>query len=261
MPSNLKTYVPGKCPNCGQKAKPVVYGLIASEPDEDFVRGGCCISGIEPDFFCVDCNMEFGYGGRNYETKFDLEFEYTNNETGETKRELRNINLVESDEEELLTLAPWLIEARHELLHREFPAQEMALIALQGNWKSFPMEALADFWVYWSPATRKIYFGVQYFAEGIKHLHALYRPDLDRAKRVSSFDDFQSLMATKGLRAWNLKSPLPKRGRTIPEHELVSLMIAEKPVPEALLFRFANPVPDSQMWPGWYSPSQEFHCD
>lgn len=264
MPSNLRTFTMGKCPNCGQKAKGILYGLVAGDPGDDYVLGGCCLSGGEPDYVCIACDLEFGFGGRNYETSFDLELEFTERETGEKSAELRNINLINLTVDELLSYAPWLIEARHELLHRDFPAEELELIGIQANWKSFPMVALVDVWVYWNRRIQKIEFAAQFFAEGIKHLHGVFLPGSARALRTHSLQEFDIRFSNRqsGITAWNLKSPLPKRGgKAIPQHELLELMIAGSSVSEVLLYRFANPVPDGQMWPAWFDPKQDFKID
>lgn len=264
LASNLKTFVKGKCPRCGGKAKSFLYGLVVGDPGEDTVLGGCCISGIEPDFVCVACDLEFGFGGRNYEVFFDLETEYTDSSDGRVLRIERSVNLMELTESEVIELAPFLIEARHELLHRSFSEDELGLMALQGNWKSFPLRAMYDLWVYWNRKTKKIEFGAQFFSEGVKHLHGIYRPERNNPSRTRKIEDFyREFSSTENLDLipWNIRSPLPKHNtRSILDQDLIALMRSGAMVGEMLLQRFANPVPDRQMWPAWFDPEQEFGC-
>ena len=58
------TRKPGKCPHCGGKVVPIVYGGPAPEMMADAERGkiilgGCCISPNSPDYACTVCGQRF----------------------------------------------------------------------------------------------------------------------------------------------------------------------------------------------------------
>lgn len=55
---------PEKCPNCGGRIIPILYG----EPNEEggaliyageMILGGCIVSGNDPQWGCTDCNTEY----------------------------------------------------------------------------------------------------------------------------------------------------------------------------------------------------------
>lgn len=50
-----------KCPNCGDTALPITYGLPTLEAlqDPDFYAGGCLIDAENPTWACRECNLEF----------------------------------------------------------------------------------------------------------------------------------------------------------------------------------------------------------
>ena len=49
------------CPNCGQPALPIVYGLPREEDvnDPNFYSGGCIIMPNQPNWACAECEIEF----------------------------------------------------------------------------------------------------------------------------------------------------------------------------------------------------------
>ena len=257
--SNLRRYTQDKCPECGQKTKYFVYGLIRGDLDENFIRGGCSITpGYDPVAYCESCDLEIGFGGRDYRTHFVLDAQESNLPSSPVRTE---IDLMQLSEPELIKYATNLIEARHELLHRGFPADELKLLELAGGWKSFPLESIFDIWFYWNVSSRLIEFAAVFSAHGIKHIHGIYRPDRENIQKLRSLEYFQrtfSQTENPGLRAWNLRPPITRSQWRNPEHELIQLMRSGKEVSESIIQRFANPVPDNQMWPSWYDPTQEF---
>jgi rubrerythrin len=47
------------CPVCGSKMKRIIYGMVASMPDDpNVVLGGCMLDGDSPDFACPKCDAE-----------------------------------------------------------------------------------------------------------------------------------------------------------------------------------------------------------
>ena len=261
MDTNLKTFTAGKCPKCGGAAKEILYGMLA-DPPEDVILGGCCLMpGFDPTHKCITCDYEFGHGGRNYQTEFDLEVELTNRETGEKKTEERSVSLIELPDDEVIKLAAYMIEARHELLYREFSKDDLEYLALKDNWKSFPMEPMFDVWYYWNTQTLQIDFAAQFYSYGVRHIHGLFVENRERPGKKRRLVDFERQFAldkNPELKAWNLRNPLKLSERKlVPDHELMVLMRARAQVGEMLLYRFCNPVPDGQMWPSWYDPEQE----
>jgi hypothetical protein len=241
--------------------KQIVYGLLA-EPDDDVIIGGCSVMpGFDPEFKCTSCDREFGHGGRDYLTEFEFEVELTQRVTGEKRFENRYINLLELPTEQVLEYAPFLLEARYELKHRGFSDEDLEFLALKDNWKPFPLEPKFDVWYFWNSNTRKIEFAAQFWAHGVRHIHSIYLLSGNRHGKLKPLAEFQrkfSLKETPELRAWNLRNPLKvSKHKLIPDHELMELMRAEAEVGEMLLYRFCNPVPDGQMWPGWYDPEQD----
>lgn len=259
---NLKLSKSGECPSCGTKGKPILYGLVLKKPSDDIVIGGCCISGDDNNFFCEACDEGFAPGGRRYQTLIEVQREKAVQDTGYTKTVEEIVDLTALSDGELISLAANVIEARHELLHRDFSEVEMSLLALQGGWKSFPMEAVNDLWFYWNPRTKIIAYAAQFFAEGVKHIHGIYRPDRENPSRLRRLADFEAhFMRTLAddYQVWNLKAPISRyNSRTVLDLELMQIMRSGSKVSENLLHRYANPVPDGQMWPAWYDPKQEF---
>lgn len=260
--SNLRRFKNGQCPSCGEKGKPILYGLVIGESSDEFVRGGCCIGGDDPSFFCESCDYGFALGGRDYKTVFEFQREQVCSETGYKRIVEERVDLTELNDDELIHFAKTIIEARHELVHRGFNAEEMSLLSLQGGWKSLPLTALTDLWFYWDPKTRQIEYAAQFFAEGVKHIHAVYRRDRDNPVRLRRLADFQSHFirsSAQNHHVWNLREPISRfNSKTVLELDLMQLMKTGSKVSESLLYRFANPVPDGQMWPAWYDPEQEF---
>lgn len=217
--------------------------------------------GFDPNFKCINCDLEFGHGGRDYQTEFELEIEFTDRETLEKKREERKVSLIELPEIELIKLASLMIEARHELIYRGFSHEDLDFLALKDGWKSFPLEARFDVWYYWNTQTRKIDFAAQFFAHGVRHIHGIFTKDGELAGKKRRLVDFERQFAldkNPELKAWNLRNPMKVSNRKlVPDHELMILMRAEAEAGESLLYRFCNPVPDGQMWPAWYDPEQE----
>ena len=55
---------PRKCPHCGGKVVPIIYGEPTQEAFEasergEFVLGGCCINELSPDWECLRCGHQF----------------------------------------------------------------------------------------------------------------------------------------------------------------------------------------------------------
>ena len=55
---------PGKCPHCGGKVVPIIYGDPAPEVMDSAERGkvilgGCCLSPDSPDYACSVCGQQF----------------------------------------------------------------------------------------------------------------------------------------------------------------------------------------------------------
>ncbi len=55
---------PCKCPKCGGKVVPILYGEPSHEAYEEslqgkFVLGGCCICEDSPDWECLECHHQF----------------------------------------------------------------------------------------------------------------------------------------------------------------------------------------------------------
>ena len=261
MENNLKTLTSGKCPKCGGATKKILYGMHAIPP-EDAILGGCCLNpGFAPTHRCITCDFEMGHGGRNYQTEFDLEVEVTNPDTGVKTAEERLVSLLHLPVAELIKLAAHMIEARHELLHREFPEENLDFLALKDNWKSFPMEPMFDVWFYWNTHTLQIDFAAQFYSHGVRHIHGLFVENWERPGKKRRMVDFERQFALEKnpeLKAWNLRNP-PKVSdkKLVLDHELMILMRANAQVGQELLYRFCNPVPDGQMWPSWYDPEQE----
>ena len=56
------TAQPKKCPFCGStNIKPYLFGLPTQEAMKSgkYILGGCCITGNEPSWGCVDCHSDF----------------------------------------------------------------------------------------------------------------------------------------------------------------------------------------------------------
>ena len=54
-----------KCPNCGTKGTPIVYGYPTYEAFEneqkgEIILGGCCITPNSPTKVCKNCGKEWG---------------------------------------------------------------------------------------------------------------------------------------------------------------------------------------------------------
>ena len=65
-----------KCPKCGGKLVPIIYGMPSVELMEKVEKkevylGGCCIIGDKemPSYFCNKCNKEFGKSEIKTDTK------------------------------------------------------------------------------------------------------------------------------------------------------------------------------------------------
>ena len=55
---------PAKCPFCGEKIIPIIYGEPSDETFEKAEKGevklgGCCLSGADPQWACAECGQEF----------------------------------------------------------------------------------------------------------------------------------------------------------------------------------------------------------
>ena len=55
---------PVKCPFCGEKIIPIIYGEPSDETFEKAEKGevklgGCCLSGADPQWACAECGQEF----------------------------------------------------------------------------------------------------------------------------------------------------------------------------------------------------------
>lgn len=49
-----------KCDTCGSTLKRIVYGMPSRMPEEndDWVLGGCMVTGDDPEFSCPVCDIE-----------------------------------------------------------------------------------------------------------------------------------------------------------------------------------------------------------
>ena len=65
MESIVVNRKPCKCPKCGGKVVPIVYGMPAPELYEkaerkEVVLGGCCIhEDGDPQWACIECEQQF----------------------------------------------------------------------------------------------------------------------------------------------------------------------------------------------------------
>ena len=55
---------PGKCPKCGGKVVPILYGEPNELAEQEFLKGnivfgGCCIEDNDPDWECLGCEQQF----------------------------------------------------------------------------------------------------------------------------------------------------------------------------------------------------------
>ena len=55
---------PGKCPKCGGKVVPILYGEPNELAEQEFLKGnivfgGCCIEENDPDWECLGCEQQF----------------------------------------------------------------------------------------------------------------------------------------------------------------------------------------------------------
>ena len=55
---------PGKCPKCGGKVVPILYGEPTAQAYEEYLQGklvlgGCCITDNDPDWECLGCEQQF----------------------------------------------------------------------------------------------------------------------------------------------------------------------------------------------------------
>ena len=53
------------CPNCLTKGslRKILWGMPDGEPDDTkYVLGGCCITGDDPDFACINCDWQGSLG-------------------------------------------------------------------------------------------------------------------------------------------------------------------------------------------------------
>jgi hypothetical protein len=259
LKSNLRKYNKGHCPECGDAGKPIIYGLIREEGDGSFIRGGCSIvPGFDPTDFCEGCSLEFGFGGRDFKTDFVIEIADPSSPSGVASR---SINLMVATEDELIAYAATLIEARHELLFRGFPEAELNLLGMTAGWKSYPMERMFDIWFYWNHKTQLIEFASLFAAHGVAHVHGLFRPDREGIRKIRNleeFDNWFNRQKNPNLRAFNLRPPFQRSEWRNPDHELIQLMKANRQVSESLMTRFANPVPDGQLFPSWYEPDLDY---
>lgn len=59
--SNISKLEAPNCPNCDKPALPIVYGLPREEDfnDPDFYSGGCIIMPDQPNWACLECEIEF----------------------------------------------------------------------------------------------------------------------------------------------------------------------------------------------------------
>ena len=58
---------PGKCPKCGGKVVPILYGEPNGMADQELLKGnlvfgGCCIAENDPDWVCLGCEQLFRKG-------------------------------------------------------------------------------------------------------------------------------------------------------------------------------------------------------
>lgn len=91
------------------------------------------------------------------------------------------------------------------------------------------------------------------------------RPERKNPSKTRRIEDFyRQFSSTENLDliAWNIRSPLPKqKTRSILDQDLFVLMQSGATVGVMLLQRFANPVPDRQMWPTWFDAEQELGAE
>jgi hypothetical protein len=252
MGNDLKTAPAGDCPKCEVPGKPILYGLIEEE-SPDYLLGGCSIMvGHDPEYVCQKCGAEFGHGGRDYQVEFKIMNEFM----------FDSFNLVRIQRARLLELAEVLIEARHELLFRGMPQEDLDLMAIQHGWRSFPMARQFEIYVFWHRETQLIEFAARFNSHGVAHRHGFILPNRHTWLRTRSIEAYHRLFESvnqRQLEVWKLRLVGEDSEVNGPEElELLESTRQQHLVPEQQLNLLAVKIADQQLSPSWFDVEQDY---
>ena len=252
MGNDLKKASEGYCPKCVVPGKPILYGLIEEE-SPDYILGGCSIMvGYDPEYVCQKCGAEFGHGGRDYQVEFKIMNEFM----------FDSFNLVNVQSDRLLELAEVLIEARHELLFRGMPQEDLDLMAIQHGWRSFPMTRQFEIYVFWNRETQLIEFAARFNSQGVVHRHGFILPNRHKWLRASSIEAYNRTfdrVNRRQLEVWKLRLVGESPEINGPEElELLESTHQQHLVSEQQLNLLAVKIAEKQLSPAWFDVEQDY---
>jgi len=251
----------GSCPNCGTKGKPIVYGL-PQKPSQDIVIGGCIVMpGLDPEFRCDVCEIDFGHGGRKFLVEFFLddipepwEHPFESTRPGA-------INLMALEENELLRLGAWNLEARHELAFRGYPQKLLEELEIRLEWQSLPLKPLAAIWFYWNKVNQRVLLCQKFFSHGYRHVRQIVEfkaQDKDGHDLSEVEATLDSQFSNGEIVVWNLRKFTSEGTEArLSVNPIYRAIKQQTQVYKETLEEYCSAVPDAQPVPSWFNYSLE----
>ena len=251
-----------KCPECGEKLKELVYGLLI-EPldDEDVVAAGCEIDPMSPAKTCTKCGWSGAPGGRTW----PVEFEYTTEEfdehnPGKPKITRVKKNLILMSDDDLFEFGQMNLEARYELVYRGHDPYELDdHFSFEGS--PMPLTQQDAFLVFHNFKTGLIE-QVSYFSSHGRHHDYMYlRQGSTEWRGAWSLDEFHdtAFAHNDDTQVWYLGMPEELSDEDFMSEpsnfgsSAIKAMLEERSVTDSELSRQGDLLSTKIFWPHWFN--------
>lgn len=248
-----------KCPECGGQVLPVVYGLLASDPDPNqVIMGGCGVSGDEPEAECRSCGWGFEPLNRNFVPL--AEFAMPTEERSHMRLP-EPIDVSQLDEEELLPLTRTILEARQELIVRGWDPLALEQYCATQDMRFVPLFSRDENYVVYSPESQRAVASLQYGAKLETAYFTFVLPGMDEWDAVFDRDEFDELMDSfdlTNLQIWQIHLPENYDDEfEVPGAEnwgsnAIASVFADTSISEAELAKEATQIVPAKLWPSWF---------
>lgn len=250
-----------KCPECGDRVKDLIYGLIFEELDEKVaIAAGCELEPMSPAKTCSNCGWSGAPGGRTW----PVEFEYTTEEFDEEnpgKAKVIHVkhNLIVMSDEELFEFGQMNLEARYELVFRGHDPQELdEQFADEGV--SMPLVQREAFLVFHNLKTGLIEQVSSFLSHRRHHDYMYLRPGMPEWRGAWSLDEFHETAFAQNddTQVWYLAMPEELSDEDFmsdPSNfgsNAIKAMLEDRPVSNSELSREGDLLSTKIFWPYWF---------
>lgn len=250
-----------KCPECGDRLKDFVYGLLAAPlDDENLVAAGCEIDPMSPAKTCTKCGWSGAPGGRTW----PVEFEYTTEEFDEDnpgKPKITHVkhNLILMSDDDLFEFGQMNLEARYELVYRGYDPDDLDdQFADEGV--SMPLVQRDAFLVFHNPKTGLIEQVSSFSSHRTHHDYMYLRPGSTEWRGAWSLDEFHDTAFAQNddTQVWYLDMPEELSDEDFmsdPSNfgsNAIKAMLEERPVSDSELSSEGDLLSTKIFWPHWF---------